>query len=554
MMVAGGSLALFPLAVAADQSLLLEPYLVCFCLLGVIALFSGGELGELACASSLRGSRSASQPASSSGGCLPSSQRSPAVLPRWRRGLRPLLAGLVVGFGVPCLVFVAAAPHAFFHDVVVAQLHRGTSGLDALSIAQRLVMISGLTGLPGVNGTTGLAVGLFVVFAVLVGAVYLWTWRQRTRFDWFVLVASVVVLLGMFSSAEFYDHYAYFPAAFLALLLGDLRSPGERLDSAAGDVRSVRHSAHPAQSCSTRWRRPGSSSSRCCWCNRTRLTPPRYLSDSADPSAAIEARIPEGACVVFDYAIFAIDANRFNPAGASCPAVVDPFGMWLTRNDGQPPPASPPFPLAFTADWRGWFDQSDYVVLSVPYSNYIPWTPTLAAHFGKNFLLVSSQPRTLHLHPYGSQPVACRTGTDPAGFQRLESRSAEQRHRRLPGCNCISIRQTRMRSSTSVSSTNVWVGWPRRRRPTTVPTFSILGSPRRFTTRRCSRDPTAPLAAIDLYRQILRIKPGDADSEFNLGLLLVHVGQKSQGKQLIHAAVVAEPSLAARIPAGITVP
>ena len=40
MIVAGVSLAFFPLAVAADQSLLLEPYLVCLSLLGVIALFA----------------------------------------------------------------------------------------------------------------------------------------------------------------------------------------------------------------------------------------------------------------------------------------------------------------------------------------------------------------------------------------------------------------------------------------------------------------------------------------------------------------------------------
>ena len=43
MLMAGTALACFPLAVAADQSLLLEPYLVCFCLIGVVAMFSGGE-------------------------------------------------------------------------------------------------------------------------------------------------------------------------------------------------------------------------------------------------------------------------------------------------------------------------------------------------------------------------------------------------------------------------------------------------------------------------------------------------------------------------------
>ena len=46
MLVTGVSLALFPLAVAADQSLLLEPYLVCLSLLGVIALFARDGLAS----------------------------------------------------------------------------------------------------------------------------------------------------------------------------------------------------------------------------------------------------------------------------------------------------------------------------------------------------------------------------------------------------------------------------------------------------------------------------------------------------------------------------
>ena len=40
MLVAGIALACFPLAVSADHSLMLEPYLVCFCLLGVLRTLS----------------------------------------------------------------------------------------------------------------------------------------------------------------------------------------------------------------------------------------------------------------------------------------------------------------------------------------------------------------------------------------------------------------------------------------------------------------------------------------------------------------------------------
>jgi hypothetical protein len=550
MVVAGGSLALFPLAVAADQSLLLEPYLVFFCLLGVIALFSAGDLANPH-RIFLAGIAFGFATCTKLWAVLVVVAALACCGPRWRR-LGPLLAGLVVGFGVPCLIFVAAAPHAFFHDVLVAQLHRGTSGQDALSIAQRLVMISGLAGLHGINGTTGLAVGLFVGFAALVAAVYLSTWRQRTRFDWFVLVGPVVVLAGMFSSAEFYDHYAYFPAALLALLLAicaaQVNSWVRQLSKRPGFAdrpitqRAVSLTGVGALIVVT-----------VLLVQQDATYASTYLKDSADPSAAIETRIPEGACVVFDYAILAIDANRFDPAGTGCPAVVDPFGMWLTRNNGQPPPASPPFPAAFTAAWRGWFDRSDYVVLSIPYSNYIPWTPSLESHFRKDFLLVSSQPRTF-IYSHTDRP------TSPAAQALIRQGSSAlnhgQRNEALADFNAaIALDPADTDAVFDLGVVDQRLG--RVAAAEAAYDRAHFLDPR-FTPALYNKavldSSTNPVEAIGLYRRVLQIKPGDPDSEFNLGLLLVRSGQNAEGEQLIHAAVLAEPSLAARIPPGITVP
>jgi tetratricopeptide (TPR) repeat protein len=551
MAVAGGSLALFPLAVAADQSLLLEPYLVCFCLLGVIALFSHGDL-----ASSRRvllaGIAFGFATCIKVWGVLPVIVVLMFCIPRWRRGMRPFLAGLVLGLVVPSLFFVIAAPHAFFHDVVAAQLHRGTSGQDALSIAQRLVQISGLTGLPGINATTGLAVGLFIALAVLVGTVYLTMWRRRSKYDWFLLVTAVVVLVGMFTSAEFYDHYAYFPAAFLALVLGVCASQvnswirqvgrlrlfaGKRILIRAAPLLVVAAliviTALLVQQDST--------------------YASNYLSASADPSAALESQIPEGACVVFDYAIFAIEANRFNPAGPGCPAVVDPFGMWLTRNNGQPPPASPPFPAAFTKSWRSWFDSSDYVVLSVPYSDYIPWTPALAQYFSKSFLLRSSQPRTfVYSHsdrmPSAAAQILIRQGS--IAFNKGRSADAI---RTFQAALALDPADTDAVFDTGVVEQRLG-----RSSAATKSYERALFLDPQFTSALYNlavmETSTAPAKAIDLYRRVLRIKPGDANSEFNLGLLLVHSGQNTQGEQFLHAAVVADPSLAARVPPGIKLP
>jgi hypothetical protein len=549
--VAGGSLALFPLAVAADQSLLLEPYLVCFCLLGVLALFSRGDLAgprrvllagiALGFATSIK-----------LWGVLPAVAALACCAPRWRRGLLPLVGGLLLGIVVPCVVFFAAAPHAFFHDVVVAQLSRGTSGQDALSIAGRLVMMSGLTGLPGVNGTTGLAVVLFVVFAALVAVVYATAWRQRSRLDWFVLVATAVVLLGMFSSAEFYDHYAYFPAAFLALLLAVCAaqvSAWVRQLARYGAL--LRHRALlrlvPLVAIA------GVIAVAVLLVQQDSSYSASYLSDSADPSAALEAHIPEGACVVSDYAIFTIDANRFDPASGGCPAVVDPFGMWLTRNNGQPPPAPPPFPAAFTKSWRSWFASSDYVVLSVPYSDYIPWTPGLEQYFSKSFLLRSSQPRTfVYSHsdraPSAAAQILIRRGS--VAFSKGRSMDAIRTFQAAFALDpadtdaVFDIGVVEQRLGRSSAATKSY-----QRALFLDPQFTSA-----LYNLAVMEAPTEPAKAVDLYRRILRIKPGDANSEFNLGLLLVHSGQNTQGEQFLHAAVIADPSLAARVPPGITLP
>ena len=107
----------------------------------------------------------------------------------------------------------------------------------------------------------------------------------------------------------------------------------------------------------------------------------------------VDAQTPKGSCVIYDYPIFALNADPLNPSGSGCPALVDPFGMWLTRDNGQPPPGQPPLPPTFTAAWKSWFNQADYVVLSVPLSDYIPWTPALVRDFDEHFHLVASQPR-----------------------------------------------------------------------------------------------------------------------------------------------------------------
>lgn len=63
---------------------------------------------------------------------------------------------------------------------------------------------------------------------------------------------------------------------------------------------------------------------------------------------------------------------------------------------------------------------------------------------------------------------------------------------------------------------------------------------------------TDPKGAIQLYQQILSIEPDNPNSEFNLGLLLYDNGQIAQGRADLNKAIAAAPSLASRVPSGVS--
>lgn len=63
--------------------------------------------------------------------------------------------------------------------------------------------------------------------------------------------------------------------------------------------------------------------------------------------------------------------------------------------------------------------------------------------------------------------------------------------------------------------------------------------------------PTVPVTAISLFKQLEKIDPKDPSVEFNLGLLLEAHGQVASGEVQLKAALISDPSLKSRIPAGI---
>jgi len=234
---------------------------------------------------------------------------------------------------------------------------------------------------------------LAVVYVLVVAAGF--AVRPRPRpLDWFALGTACLTVAAMFRAPDFFPHYAYFTAAFLALLL------------ALACDRVVRSASGWSV---TRPRTAGGSRSGTSMpavilavalllaivgVVRT-LTRPGPLGSSPDPGPAIARVVPRGACVVTDQPALALTADRFVPDSAGCPSVVDSFGTWIAADPANPPPLAAHPLSGLVAQWRSWLSAADYVVLSGdPFR--IPWAPELRSWFLTHFRPVSTDDATVY--------------------------------------------------------------------------------------------------------------------------------------------------------------
>ena len=139
-------------------------------------------------------------------------------------------------------------------------------------------------------------------------AVVLFVGRRRTvAADWAAVSAAAAVVAGLFLPAQFYDHYAYFLAAFVAVLLGvaaGLFSSGltalVRRRSYRSVTAAIASAVAPLAPCAS-----------------VALTLPpslgqalAYFEDATDPSEVVSTIVPRGGCVVFDDPVVLLVGDR----------------------------------------------------------------------------------------------------------------------------------------------------------------------------------------------------------------------------------------------------
>jgi hypothetical protein len=385
-LVGGVALALFPMALTADKTLMLEPYLLLFCLLGVTVMFTGDEpagrrrlllaglVFGFACTLKLWA-------------VLPAAVAVACCLPRWRRDARPVFVGVAAGFLIPSLPFFVLAPRNFLRDLVAIQFLRHHAPVTT-SAADRLMYITGIPGLPSVHATHTLAFVLTALFAGIVAAAFVVP-VPRTRLDWFALATGCLSVAAMFISPDFHFHYTYFPAVFVALLAG---VSCDRLARFVGSVAPRRLRLRPMIPTVVAFAAIATVAAATVWgvnqATRFDRIDPAILT-VGDQGLAVEHVVPAGACTVTDEPALTITADRFVPDRSNCPAVVDTFSTWIAYDPNTLPPSSGPYDPKLVAAWQSWLAAADYAVLSDPPFR-IPFSTELIAWFDQNYKLIST--------------------------------------------------------------------------------------------------------------------------------------------------------------------
>jgi hypothetical protein len=378
--VTATTFALMPTSYAATQTFLLEPYLVLFSLAGLALLTKDGEPvsgRRLVLAGAAIGVATAVKVF----GVLVALGVLLALLPRWR-AVRGWSLGVVLGFAVLTLPLAVAAPGRFLHDVVLVQLRRDVD--QGADLRDRLPVVLGLEDLPG-GPAVGWAPWLLGGFVALVAlGVVLDARRDRlTRLHVVTAVTAAVALAAMLQPRQFFDHYAYFLVALLALPAGlAVAAVYDELVDRTDTRRWPAVVVVAALLLGAAWSLPGTT-------GRAR----DYTAASADPGPLVRSLVPRGSCVATDLITTLLVADRLDGPRA-CDVPLDPYGLWFADNDFTSPHTAAAYRPEFVARWRRWLDEADYAVLSVPYSNFVPWTPELRAWFDAHYVLVGSEPAT----------------------------------------------------------------------------------------------------------------------------------------------------------------
>jgi alpha-1,2-mannosyltransferase len=406
--VASGAYAVYPAALNASQSLLLEPWLNLFCLLGAVFLFDGDRITGLGGSD---GPHPRTRRALWAGVCfgLAAAVKIWAAVPAlvaWafclasRRGRLSFAGGFGAGIAVPCLPFEILAPSGFGRTVFVSELIQATHG--RVGANPRVADITGIIGLRSVGVNPRIWQGLTAAGVLLLFVAIAWLRARRagsraTPLDWFALVTTIVVIGMLFFPSEWYVHYAAFAGPFLAVLIGlsaaRLLTPGKRRRRKPGKPPKPPKPRKPGKK-PRRIRMVSIAAVFAALAIAAMAAADGYTVTTLYPATNLSeasALIPPGACVLTDTVSATIAIDRFSASSPACPAMVDTVGTLIATTHGKDFVGGPGALQADTQVWQQAFQQAEYVWL-IGNNGYtgarIAWTPALYAYFIAHFRLI----------------------------------------------------------------------------------------------------------------------------------------------------------------------
>ena len=378
MLVGGVAFALVPVGAYETTSIRLEPWTLLFILLGASLLLRTSDEALSTRRIVLSGVLFGVAGLIKIFAFLPFLGMVIALYPGERRRTSLFVSSAAVGFALPALPFMIAAPSQFLRQVVIEQLTRKSPLAFGTGIAERMV---NMVGIPNSwLASHSLVVAPFIAIAAAGTLFILFHYRPLQLVDRFFLLASIFTVAGLLLAAEFINYYGYFSTPFLYGLLGialaTVASPLATLWRKLPLSKPIRAFARAAMSAGA-----------VLLIVALTLYSTTYYSNSQrvfgfDPTAAspITRAIPKNACVVYDTIGYGILSNRWVPNLADCPQIIDSYGMWLANGNHVTSP-----PQSFTAEWKSIFEHASYVEIRKPRSGLIPWQHGLWSWFIAHF-------------------------------------------------------------------------------------------------------------------------------------------------------------------------
>ena len=396
-----GISAIYPDSIQAAKTVLVEPWLVLFCLIGALAVFDGDHFTSsrrrLLWGGAAFGFAGAVEPW--------------AIFPvlviavlslRAPRRLLLYAAGVAAGFLVPTVPFAATAPAGFFEATIVAQIG-GRANATRVPIWPRLQALTGLADLTAPGHILIAATALLIVAFILgcFGLAFLMTGRLPPVLDLFAVGSAILVLAAFMWPTQFHYHFGAFLAPWLGLAMGLAAST---LIPEREPVPGGSKAAPPA----VRWGAAalaaliivGMAGEQVRWEHSKIGHVPVWVSTDA------EKLIPPGSCLLADEVSFSVMANRLTSDVPGCSLLLDATGSNYALSHGRDPETGAARYPRVQALWNYAFAHAQYVWLSGLNNHRVAWTPQLRAYFNSHFT------RILHAGPVGS--LYRRDGLKPA--------------------------------------------------------------------------------------------------------------------------------------------